>query len=50
MIALIILLILCFIAIYGAVDMFKQISKIKDVPDSGSYDDLLKYRRGKSKN
>jgi hypothetical protein len=30
-------------------DVLKQLNDDKKVPDHGSYDDLIKYRRGRSK-
>jgi len=42
---------LVYICVYGIIDLIIQTNKIKDEePKShGSYDDLLKYRRGKNK-
>ena len=42
---------LIFICVYGTIDLFRQTKNIKDEEPAshGSYDDLIKYRRGKNK-
>jgi len=43
------------LVIYCSIDLIRQINRIKDEPGEGteptegSYEDLLKYRRGRSK-
>jgi hypothetical protein len=55
MIVICILIAMIIYVVWGSIYILRQINRInfKDeeekVPDHGSYDDLLKYRRGRSK-
>jgi hypothetical protein len=35
--------------VYGVINILKQINKIEETSSAGSYEDLAKYRRGRSK-